>query len=134
MRAHVKSKIQMSELRYLVTTYFKGVDEENLDLILRTLHPDCVFSVETHNVCLTGHTDITDMFLQLWSNHASVLHDQFHFVEGRAGREIAVRFQVTNKRLDGTFVHKSNCNFFTVREGKFDSVRVYMSGENTLNK
>jgi len=124
----------MSELRYLVTTYFKGVDEENLALILRTLHPNCVFSVETHNVCLTGHTEITDMFLQLWSNHASVLHDQFHFVEGRAGREIAVRFQVTNKRLDGTFVHKSNCNFFTVREGKFESVRVYMSGENTLNK
>ena len=134
MPEHVKSKIQMSELRYLVTTYFKGVDEENLDLILRTLHPDCVFSVETHNVCLTGHTEITDMFLQLWSNHASVLHDQFHFVEGRAGREIAVRFQVTNKRLDGTFVHKSNCNFFNVRGGKFDSVRVYMSGENTLNK
>ena len=134
MRAHVKSNIQMSELRDLVTTYFKGVDEENLDLILRTLHTDCVFSVETHNVCLTGHTEITDMFLQLWSNHASVLHDQFHFVEGRAGREIAVRFQVTNKRLDGTFVHKSNCNFFTVRKGKFDSVRIYMSGENTLNK
>ena len=134
MRAHVKSKIQMSELRNLVTTYFKGADEENLDLILHTLHTDCVFSVETHNVCLTGHTEITDMFLQLWSNHASVLHDQFYFVEGRAGREIAVRFQVTNKRLDGTFVHKSNCNFFTVREGKFDSVRVYMSGENTLNK
>ena len=124
----------MSEVRDLVTTYFKGVDEENLDLILRTLHPDCVFSVETHNVCLTGHTEITDMFLRLWSNHASVLHDQFHFVEGIAGREIAVRFQVTNKRLDGTSVHKSNSNFFTVREGKFDFVRVYMSGENTLKK
>ena len=124
----------MSELRDLVTTYFKGVDEENLDLILRTLHPDCVFSVETHNVCLTGHTEITNMFLRLWSNHASVLHDQFHFVEGGAGREIAVRFQVTNKYRDGTFVHKSNCNFFTVHEGRFDSVRVYMSGENTLNK
>ena len=124
----------MSEVRDLVTTYFKGVDEENLDLILLTLHPDCVFSVETHNVCLTGHTEITAMFLRLWSNHASVLHNQFHFVEGNSEREIAVRFQVTNKHLDGTFVHKSNCNFFTVREGKFDSVRVYMSGENTLNR
>ena len=134
MPAHVKSTIQMSELRDLVTTYFKGVDDENLDLILRTLHPDCVFSVETHNVCLTSHTEITGMFLRLWSNHVSVLHDQFHFVEGRAGREIAVRFQVTNKHLDGTIVYKSNCNFFTVHKGRFDSVRVYMSGENTLNK
>ena len=93
-----------------------------------------MFSVETHNVCLTSHTEITGMFLRLWSNHVSVLHDQFHFVEGRAGREIAVRFQVTNKHLDGTLVYKSNCNFFTVHEGRFDSVRVYMSGENTLNK
>ena len=55
----------MSEVRDLVTTYFKGVDEENLDLILHTLHPDCVFSVETHNVCLTGHTEITAMFFTL---------------------------------------------------------------------
>ena len=88
--ADVKSKLQMSEVRDLVTTYFKGVDEENLDLILHTLHPDCVFSVETHNVCLTGHTEITAMFLRLWSNHASVLHNQFHFVEGNSEREIAV--------------------------------------------
>ena len=109
----------MSELRDLVTAYFKGVDEENLDQILRTLHPHCVFTVETHNVCLTGHTEITDMFLRLWSNHASVLHNQFHFLEGKAERRLRSASS-DNKHLDGTFVYKSNCNFYCAR-GKLDS-------------
>ena len=124
----------MSSLKDLVATYFKGVDEENLDIILSTLHTGCVFSVETHNVNLKGHSEIAGMFVRLWSDHASVLHEQFHFVEGQDGREIAVRFKVKNKHQDGTLVYKSNCNFFTANEGKFDSVRVYMSGENTLKK
>ena len=31
-------------------------------------------------------------------------------------------------------INKSNCNFFTVRDGLFSEIRVYMAGENTLNK
>jgi ketosteroid isomerase-like protein len=122
----------MSNLHKLVTTYFKGVDEEDFDLILGTLHEDCVFSVETHSVRLKGHAEIAGMFARLWADHATVLHNQFHFVEADNGRDIAVRFQVTNTHHDGTLVHKSNCNFFTVEQGRFSSVRVYMSGENTL--
>jgi hypothetical protein len=45
-----------------------------------------------------------------------------------------VRFRVTNKLNGGGIVNKSNCNFFTVRDGLFSEIRVYMAGENTLNK
>ena len=48
--------------------------------------------------------------------------------------QVAVRFQVKNVLLNGQFVLKSNCNFFTLRDGLFSEVRVYMAGENTLNK
>lgn len=116
----------------MVLQYFRGVDEENLAILLETLAPDCIFSVETHGVSLTGHEAIIGMFERLWSNHAWVRHDQFHFVESASDQDIAVRFQVTNKLPDGSLVYKSNCNFFTLRDGLFAEVRVYMTGENTL--
>jgi len=45
-----------------------------------------------------------------------------------------VRFQVKNVLRDDQIVSKSNCNFFTLKDGIFSEVRVYMAGENTLNK
>ena len=73
------------------------------------------------------------MFRRLWARHQWVKHDQFHFVEEASGNDIAVRFRVTNKLSDGGIVNKSNCNFFTVRDGLFSKIRVYMAGDNTLN-
>ena len=121
-------------MKALVLRYFSGVDNQDISLILETLAPDCIFSVETHGVRLQGHDAITAMFERLWSHHASVLHDQFHFAEDNTTSIIAVRFQVTNQLHDGSTVHKSNCNFFTVKNGLFTEVRVYMAGENTLDK
>ena len=120
------------ELVELVRTYFEAVDSERLGSVLNTLTADCRFTVETHGVVLNGHAEITGMFERLWANHRAVLHDQFQFVpDAKAGR-IAVQFQVTNTELDGSLTHKSNCNFFTVRDGMFSVVAVYMAGENTL--
>jgi hypothetical protein len=74
------------------------------------------------------------MFERLWDHHQWVKHDQFHFVEETSGNDIAVRFRVTNKLKNGELVNKSNCNFFTIQDGLFTEIRVYMAGENTLNK
>ena len=120
-------------LRSMVVSYFHGVDHENLPLLLSTLSPHCVFSIETHNIKLIGHEAITGMFHRLWSNHKWVRHDQFSFVENVESDAVAVRFRVTNQLHDGQLVHKSNCNFFTSERGKFNEVRVYMAGENTLD-
>ena len=118
----------------LVLQYFKGVDEEDISAILTTLTKDCVFSIETHKIKLVGHEEITRMFKRLWKNHKSVEHKEFYFVNDSMSNQIAVRFQVKNVLLNGQFVLKSNCNFFTLRDGLFSEVRVYMAGENTLNK
>ena len=124
----------MSRLEHMVLTYFRGVDEQDLDLIFETLAPNCAFSVETHGIKLNGHEDIRGMFDRLWSHHAAVRHDQFHFVDAGNGADIAVRFRVTNTLPNGSLVHKSNCNFFTAKDGMFTEVRVYMAGENTLDR
>ena len=118
----------------LVLQYFKGVDEEDIDAILKTLTEDCVFSIETHRIKLVGHEEITSMFKRLWKNHKSVEHKKFNFVKDHMSNQVAVRFQVKNVLLNGQFIFKSNCNFFTLRDGLFSEVRVYMAGENTLNK
>ncbi|MEC8130105.1 MAG: nuclear transport factor 2 family protein [Pseudomonadota bacterium] len=124
----------MSDLKALVLSYFRGVDQQDIGLIFETLAEDCVFCVETHGVTLNGHGEIGGMFERLWSHHAAVRHDQFHFVDAGNGADIAVRFRVTNTLHDGSLVYKSNCNFFTAAAGCFTEVRVYMAGENTLDR
>ena len=126
--------MEKTDYENLVLDYFKGVDEENIDAILITLTEDCVFSIETHGIKLVGHKEIISMFKRLWKNHKSVEHKEFYFVKDPIGNQIAVRFQVKNVLRDDQIVSKSNCNFFTLKDGIFSEVRVYMAGENTLNK
>ena len=118
----------------LILNYFKGVDEENINKILKTLTVDCVFSIETHGIELIGHQEITGMFKRLWKNHKSVEHKEFCFISDPISNQVAVRFQVKNILHNGQIVFKSNCNFFTLKDGIFSEVRVYMAGENTLDK
>ena len=118
----------------LILKYFKGVDEENISSVLDTLTEDCVFSIETHGIKLVGHDEITSMFKRLWKNHASVEHKDFYFVKDAMKNQVAVRFQVINILHNDQIISKSNCNFFTLKDGIFSEVRVYMAGENTLNK
>ena len=118
----------------LVLKYFKAVDEENISSVLDTLTEDCVFSIETHGIKLVGHDEITSMFKRLWKNHASVEHKDFYFVKDAMKNQVAVRFQVINILHNDRIISKSNCNFFTLKDGIFSEVRVYMAGENTLNK
>ena len=126
--------MEKTDYEELVLDYFKGVDEENIDAILETLTEDCVFSIETHGIKLVGHKEIISMFKRLWKNHKSVEHKEFYFVKDPIGNQIAVRFQVKNVLRDDQIISKSNCNFFTLKDGIFSEVRVYMAGENTLNK
>lgn len=116
----------------LVKDYFAGVDSEDFEAIRAVLTDDCVFTVETHGVRLEGRADIEAMFRRLWRNHAAVRHENFAYVAAHAEGRIAVQFAVVNTHHDGTLAHKSNCNFFTVRGGRFCQIAVYMAGENTL--
>ncbi len=117
----------------LVERYFAAVDSEDLPGILATLAEECVFTVETHGVCLHGHEAISGMFHRLWGNHRAVRHHSFVHVPDPVGGRIASRFKVENTEHDGAVIHKSNCNFFEIADGKFQTVAVYMAGANTLN-
>ncbi len=117
----------------LVEAYFAAVDAGDLPAVLATLAPDCVFTVETHGVRLQGHEEISSMFRRLWASHRAVRHHTFVHVPDPEGGRIASRFKVENTEMDGRLTHKSNCNFFEIRDGRFETVAVYMAGANTLN-
>ncbi|HUT49374.1 MAG TPA: nuclear transport factor 2 family protein [Alphaproteobacteria bacterium] len=121
------------EMIDLAKRYFNAVDREDLDAVIATLTEDCVFTVETHGVRLQGREAIESMMRRLWANHAAVRHLDFVYVPAPGHDSIAVRFTVINTRHDGGQTRKSNCNFFEIRDGRFDRVAVYMAGENTLD-
>lgn len=121
-----------AEIIALVEQYFGAVDGEDFSTLSAILANDCVFSVETHGVELRGIDAIKPMFDKLWADHAAVQHKEFVHVPDPDGGRVASRFQVVNTLHDGTLVHKSNCNFFEIRDGKFSRVAVYMAGPNTL--
>ena len=116
----------------LVERYFAAVDSENFKAIQTTLTEDCVFTVETHAIRLVGLDEIREMFGRLWADHAAVRHYDFVHVAAPDDGRIATRFSVINTHRDGRQVHKSNSNFFEIRDGLFNQVAVYMAGENTL--
>jgi len=118
----------------LVLRYFAAVDAEDLPAILATLTDDCVFSVETHGVVLTGTRQISDMFTRLWANHRAVRHHDFRFVADPENGRIAAQFKVENTEQDGSLTHKSNCNVFDIRDRLFSQIAVYMAGPNTLDR
>jgi len=122
------------DLIELVRAYFAGVDSENIDQILSTLTRDCRFSVETHGVELVGYAEIRGMFDRLWSKHSSVRHDNLHFVVDPSFGKISAQFRVINTFNNGEKAYKSNCNFFTTRGKRFDTIAVYMAGKNTLDR
>lgn len=84
----------------LVERYFTGVDQENFDFIAATLDDNCVFSVETHGVKLTGLDAILAMFTRLWASHAAVLHKDFTYTAAPQSNRIAAQFTVVNTEQD----------------------------------
>ena len=116
----------------LVRRYFEAVDGEDFAAIASTLAEDCVFTVETHAIRLEGLDEIREMFVRLWADHAAIRHYDFVHVAAPGDGRVATRFSVVNTRLDGSLIHKSNCNFFEIKDGRFSRVAVYMAGENTL--
>ncbi len=120
------------EMIELVRRYFAAVDDEDFASIAATLADDCLFTVETHGVRLEGLDEIRAMFDRLWADHAAIRHYDFVHVAAPGDGRIATRFSVANTGHDGARHHKSNCNFFDIRDGRFGRVAVYMAGDNTL--
>jgi ketosteroid isomerase-like protein len=120
------------DLVALVERYFAAVDGKDMDGVLACFVPDVVFTISTFDTVYRGRdTEVRGMFERLFGRYALIRHHDFDHVAAPPLR-IASRFQVLNRSAAGQVWTKSNCNFFRLRDGLFDDVQVYMSGDNAL--
>ena len=104
----------------------------DVEATLACFEPDASFTIATYDSVFRGRDgEIRAMFERLNARYARVWHGAFDHVVQPPGR-IASRFRVENTLHDGSLRVKHNCNFFSVRDGRFDAVVVYMSGDNSL--
>lgn len=115
-----------------VERYFAAVDRMDLAATLDCFCADARFSIATYDKLYEGRdSGLRDMFERLFGRYRQVSHVDFdHVVD--APQRIASRFRVENTLVDGSMRIKHNCNFFRLRDGRFDEVFVYMSGDNSL--
>ncbi len=122
-----------ADLRALVERYFAAVDQMNLEATLACFVPDARFVIANHDLEYQGRdTGLRGMFERLNNRYASVWHGDFDHIIDVPAQRVASRFRVENITHAGEKLHKNNCNFFTLRDGLFAQVYVYMSGDNSL--
>ncbi|MDB5848148.1 MAG: hypothetical protein JWP29_1900 [Rhodoferax sp.] len=119
-------------LTALAERYFAAVDRKDLAATLACFQPEATFTIATYQQKYAGRdTEIRAMFERLHARYASVWHGDFDHVVQPPDR-IASRFRVQNTSFQNQLLVKHNCNFFRLRDGLFDEVFVYMSGDNSL--
>ena len=116
----------------MVERYFAAVNRKDLSATLSFFAPDAVFTVATYGTEHHGRdTELRSLFERLFSRYEHIWHGRFEHVV-QAPERIATRFDVENRSADGQVHHKHNANFFFLKNGLFQVVHVYMSGDNAL--
>ena len=121
------------ELAALPASYFKAVDEQDVDAILAHFADTATLTVQTDHAVFSGAEEIRRMFTDFCDNSVSIFHEIKNIVvEERAGK-VATEQSYIGELVDGTKNDMHNCNFFDVdAEGKFSRVIIWMAGTNPL--
>lgn len=115
-----------------VEGYFSAVDGKQLQAVLRYLAPDATFRIASFDTEFNGRdTEIKAMFERLFDRYQTIWHGDFHHVVDAKGC-IASQFRVVNETKELERFEKFNANFFTMKNGLFTRITVYMSGDNSL--
>lgn len=113
--------------------YFANVDKKDLPAVTGCFHEDAVFTIQSSFTVHEGRDGgIKEMFERLFENHSSILHADFETIADPEGQSVSSRFRVELNHVDGSHVTLMNVNHWYLKDGKFQRVFVWMSGENVL--
>lgn len=114
--------------------YFDGVDNQNMEQVLDCFHEDAVLTEVTSMTTHEGReAGIRTMFEGLFAAHDRIWHGNFVHTGDTESEAICSQFSVeVTPSGEQDFLRYENCNRFYLKDGKFDRVFVYMSGENLL--
>jgi ketosteroid isomerase-like protein len=112
--------------------YFANVDAKNLEAVLDCFNDEALFCVQTAFTRHAGKAELRRMFEDFFAAWQSIVHKDFTCtVDDKNGR-ITASFEAVLTAADGSQVQFFNTNFWRVRDGRFQEVYVYFSGENVL--
>ncbi len=119
-------------IEFATKTYFGNVDAKNMDAALDCFHDEALFCVQTSFTRHSGKAEIKRMFEDFFGAYETIIHRDFNCTVDEANGRIAASFVAELTDADGNVTLLNNTNFWRMRDGKFQEVYVYMSGENVL--
>ncbi len=119
-------------IEFATKSYFGNVDAKNMDATLACFHDEALFCVQTSFTRHAGKAEIKRMFEDFFGAYETIIHRDFTCTVDEANGRIAASFVAELTDADGNVTLLNNTNFWRMRDGKFQEVYVYMSGENVL--
>lgn len=115
-----------------INRYFGNVDAKNMAAVLDCFNDEALFTVQTAFTRHAGKAAIQRMFEDFFGAWKTIVHKDFTCtVDDKNGR-ITACFEAVLTAEDGSQVQFFNTNFWRIRDGRFQEVYVYFSGENVL--
>ncbi len=119
-------------IEFATKTYFGNVDAKDMDATLACFHDEALFCVQTSFTRHAGKAEIKRMFEDFFGAYETIIHRDFTCTVDEANGRITASFVAELTDADGNVTLLNNTNFWRMRDGKFQEVYVYMSGENVL--
>ena len=124
------SREQLIELA--IRKYFANVDRKDMEAVLDCFHDEALFCVQTAHTRHSGKAQLRRMFEDFFATWANIVHKDFVCTVDEKNGRITASFEAVLTGHDGRKVTFFNTNFWRIREGQFQEVYVYFSGENVL--
>jgi ketosteroid isomerase-like protein len=115
-----------------IQRYFAQVDRKDMEAVLDCFHDEALFCVQTAHTRHSGKAQLRRMFELFFAAWADIVHKDFVCTVDEKNGRITASFEAVLTGHDGRKVTFFNTNFWRIREGKFQEVYVYFSGENVL--
>lgn len=119
-------------IEFATKTYFGNVDAKNMDATLACFHDNALFTIQTASTTHEGKEGIRRMFEDFFAAYKRIVHRDFECTVDEKNGRIAASFVAELEDDHGNITLLENTNFWRLRDGKFQEVYVYMSGENVL--
>ena len=125
--------LSRAELIELATKrYFANVDAKDMEATLDCFHDESLFCIQSSFTRHNGKSEIRRMFEDFFAGFQTIVHKDFVCTVDQANGRISASFEAVLTGHDGSVTSLRNTNFWRVRDGRFQEVYVYMSGENPL--
>jgi uncharacterized protein (TIGR02246 family) len=127
------ASLTRDQLAALPASYFKAVDDKDVDRIMAHFADDSVLTVQTDHAVFDGADAIRRMFTDFTAGSVSIFHEIKNIVVEPEAGKVATEQSYIGELADGTKNDMHNCNFFDVGpDGKFTRVIIWMAGTNPL--